>query len=410
MKKIFLLVPFLILLFMTGCAKAEPAVLRVAIPYSDYIQDPKSNYYINWLEKETGIKLDIVTIRQTRSTEYLDALFSSNVDIDVVMFGGDFNISEEELKEFSDRGLIAPNGDTYYYGNYGTRALSGVGQIVWINSEWLEALGLSVPETAEEFAEVLYRFKTEDPNGNGIEDEIPIIGALEADSFSPVFFFKNAGERPEYIEKLKEKGVIDEDSFAYSLTEVRELVNSPANLVGVFATDSISDVIYQGNPEIMARYMHVAPLKGKLRTVLKADGRPQIGAIINARSNQLERARKLLETMLTMEASLIARFGEEGVDWDYSDGRDVSIYGSVSTIATHNYIWNTSQNKHLNGIGPIHVPEEYLEGVTWNGVNSDTEYIDARARMTYREFVTDDTDNGSDKEWEDYLRSFQERR
>ena len=410
MKKIFLLVPFLILLFMTGCAKAEPAVLRVAIPYSDYIQDPKSNYYINWLEKETGIKLDIVTIRQTRSTEYLDALFSSNVDIDVVMFGGEFNISEEELKEFSDRGLIAPNGDTYYYGNYGTRALSGVGQIVWINSEWLEALGLSVPETAEEFAEVLYLFKTEDPNGNGIEDEIPIIGALEADSFSPVFFFKNAGERPEYIDKLKEKGVIDEDSFAYSLTEVRELVNSPANMVGVFATDSISDVIYQGNPEIMARYMHVAPLKGKLRTVLKADGRPQIGAIINARSNQLERAGKLLETMLTMEASLIARFGEEGVDWDYSDGRDVSIYGSVSTIATHNYIWNTSQNKHLNGIGPIHVPEEYLEGVTWNGVNSDTEYIDARARMTYREFVTDDTDNGSDKEWEDYLRSLQERR
>ena len=32
------------------------------------------------------------------------------------------------------------------------------------------------------------------------------------------------------------------------------------------------------------------------------------------------------------------------------------------------------------------VPEKYLSGVTWNGVNSDMEYMEARAAMSYENF------------------------
>lgn len=42
-----------------------------------------------------------------------------------------------------------------------------------IRTEWLDALGLDMPTTTEEFYQVLKAFKTQDPNGNGLADEIP---------------------------------------------------------------------------------------------------------------------------------------------------------------------------------------------------------------------------------------------
>lgn len=58
-------------------------------------------------------------------------------------------------------------------------ALPGINQLqnnnaMWINTTWLETLGLSEPTTAQELTEVLRAFKTQDPNRNGKKDEIPL--------------------------------------------------------------------------------------------------------------------------------------------------------------------------------------------------------------------------------------------
>ena len=58
-------------------------------------------------------------------------------------------------------------------------ALPGINQLqnnnaMWINTTWLETLGLSEPATAQELTEVLRAFKTQDPNRNGKKDEIPL--------------------------------------------------------------------------------------------------------------------------------------------------------------------------------------------------------------------------------------------
>lgn len=45
-----------------------------------------------------------------------------------------------------------------------------------IRDDWLDKLGLSVPNTIDEWYEVLSAFKTGDPNGNGFQDEIPFDG------------------------------------------------------------------------------------------------------------------------------------------------------------------------------------------------------------------------------------------
>ncbi len=450
----------------TGCMdRSQPSALRVALPYSDHVLDTKTNYYIEYLENKIGLEIETVIVRQDDGKEYLDALSASDSDIDIVFFGEDFVIDEETAKNYADKGYIHTAEDgTFWYPNYGSRTTGDCGQILWINYEWLERLGLSIPTTTSELREVLFAFKNNDPNGNGLNDEIALIGSTEDYCYDPAelllnsyvyndpynnrLFYGGSGalrlsteaaafrEGMVFLRGLYKDGLLDTRTFSYSLNEMNEVINANIDIVGAFTTDFISNVIYQANPEVLARYIHVAPLAGPegVRNSMYREGKPMVGAVINARSAHISDAERLIAAMLSEEASLIARYGEPGVDWERSDGSDVSIYGTISTIVTKNYIWNTPQNKHLNGIGPMYVPDVYLKGVTWNGLNSDAEYVDARAQVGYSDhlperryqgtfdaetasytdryiysFITGERDVFDDNEWGTFVQSVSER-
>lgn len=68
---------------------------------------------------------------------------------------------------------VAADGNIYfipdYYDWYAMKAAQGL----YIRKDWLDKLNLKVPDTMEEFYNVLKAFKTQDPNGNGIADEVP---------------------------------------------------------------------------------------------------------------------------------------------------------------------------------------------------------------------------------------------
>ncbi len=103
-----------------------------------------------------------------------------------------------------------------------------------IRRDWLDKLGLEIPETTEELYNVLKAFKTQDPNGNGKADEIPMTGVgFEATAYGvgnlcwPFgthydFYVSNGKvthgamedrftEALEYISKLYKEGLIDID-------------------------------------------------------------------------------------------------------------------------------------------------------------------------------------------------------
>ena len=79
----------------------------------------------------------------------------------------------------------APDGNIYALSRYEYEG-SDINCFLYINQEWLDALDLEVPTTTDELYDVLVAFKTKDPNGNGIADEIPLssIGDFSKQDYS----------------------------------------------------------------------------------------------------------------------------------------------------------------------------------------------------------------------------------
>jgi len=64
---------------------------------------------------------------------------------------------------------------------------------MYINKTWLDKLGLPVPDTLDAFKETLIAFRDEDPNGNGIKDEIPYSFAGLGTAFGTWWLFNSFG-------------------------------------------------------------------------------------------------------------------------------------------------------------------------------------------------------------------------
>ncbi|NQX51508.1 ABC transporter substrate-binding protein [Bifidobacterium longum] len=90
-----------------------------------------------------------------------------------------------------------PEGHMYALPSSRGKSYSGTGQHMFINKTWLDKLGLQVPTTWDELENVLKAFKTQDPNGNGQADEIPMnIKKLESSYYtwySPMLLLNSTG-------------------------------------------------------------------------------------------------------------------------------------------------------------------------------------------------------------------------
>ncbi len=105
-----------------------------------------------------------------------------------------------------------------------------------IRQDWLDKLNLDSPFTIDEWEEVLTAFKTEDPNGNGEMDEIPLVVQLGDMKYIGAFvgaygihaqFYNDNGTvkygsiQPEFKDFLEtmnswyNKGLLDADFAAY---------------------------------------------------------------------------------------------------------------------------------------------------------------------------------------------------
>lgn len=179
-------------------------------------------------------------------------------------------------------GITSADGNIYAYPGFGegfiTNASDMAGEITnpganlclnvsMIRKDWLDKLNLDIPETLDDWYNVLKAFKTQDPNGNGKPDEIPVTPTFnvrdiyrfgeglglyrsgnaecrwDADETGKIFFKDTTPEFKqtlEFLNKLYTEGLLDIEYANVGYSATTEKINR--NLVGALTSDWISNI------------------------------------------------------------------------------------------------------------------------------------------------------------------------
>lgn len=228
-------------------------------------------YAIAELEKLTGVHVnwEFVTGSSDQISQRTNLKFASNVLPDVFVA----NLSKSMQMQYGAAGLIIPLNDLI--DQYGVNIkqvfadmpdvkeaftapdgnIYGLGSVnqfyhgvypckMWVNKTWLDKLNLEVPKTTEEFKNMLIAFRDQDPNGNGIADEIPL--AAHGDHIYTylmnAFIYTAPGSdawanNPGlcYVEDGKIVFAGDKEAFRQGLKYINDLFNE-----GLIAADTLS--------------------------------------------------------------------------------------------------------------------------------------------------------------------------
>ncbi|KRG15398.1 ABC transporter substrate-binding protein [Lederbergia galactosidilytica] len=232
--------------------------------------DPNEKLIYKRLEEKTGVHIDWKNYTHDSFIEKRNLALSSGDLPDAILDAG---FSNYDLLKYAKDGTIvpvedlidqympnlqkvletrpeyrdfitAPDGHIYSFpwieelGN-GIDRIQVIGGLPWINVEWLDNLGLDMPTTTDELKEVLMAFKTQDPNGNGEADEIPMGAIINDGDQDPAILLGSFGlgdtpdhivvtedgevvftksqegykEQIEYLHDLYNSGLIDEEAF-----------------------------------------------------------------------------------------------------------------------------------------------------------------------------------------------------
>ena len=184
----------------------EPVTLTVFAP-ANPDGSWEDNEMVKELEETTGIHLEWQTCAASDNVqEKLSTMFASGDLPDIILTGvGSSNRYDKATEQaLGEQGLIlplndyldtvsvgykqaldeiegmrdyitTPNGNIYSLPNVDGSLHVQYNMKLWINTQWLDNLGLEMPTTTEEFYQVMKAFKEQDANGNGNpDDEVPL--------------------------------------------------------------------------------------------------------------------------------------------------------------------------------------------------------------------------------------------
>lgn len=227
------------------------------------------------------------------------------------------------------------------------------GRAYWMRQDWLDALGLEVPTNVDELYAVLTAFRNDDPNGNGIKDEVPFFARQWPELLRLVTFWdgRSSGsdtyhdfmvadgkvthgyagdgyrEGIKNIAKWYQEGLIDAEVFTRG-SSAREFLLSE-NLGGMthdwFASTSGYNVsLKEKVPGFdLAVIAPPASVSGRQlaehrRIPVKPDG----WAIAHTNPDPVTTI-KYFDFWFTEEGRRLANFGVEGEQYDMVDGKPI---------------------------------------------------------------------------------------
>lgn len=374
----------------------EKVRLKVAAEDTSYIGELQTNAFIKWYEEQTNVGIDFDEIPSAAVADRINLMLNSTTLPD--MFISQM-ISADNVSSYGSQGIFLDLSDYIEeHGHYLTSAMDAVEDLpggitsadggiyslpnineafhtmhslrTWINVNWLEALNLEKPTTTEEFTEVLRAFRDNDPNGNGENDEIPMMGASLTDATSwnnsvipfllNSFVYYNHGssdgtgtglsidngtivfapveenfkEGLLYIRSLIEEGLIDPTSLTQNVDQVLQVGADPdiakigvvpgATWWSVLGADAYTEDDrsreYDGLTTLVGPTgINYSPKTG---TSYSANG-----LVITKDCKYPEVAFKWADGLYSDEATLRSQAGEEGVEWEKPEAGAVGING-----------------------------------------------------------------------------------
>ncbi|MFI6833813.1 ABC transporter substrate-binding protein [Kribbella sp. NPDC050241] len=239
---------------------------------------------------------------------------------------------------------------------------------LWMNSAWLKKLGLEQPKTTEDMRKVLQAFKTQDPNGNGKADEIPLSADVRdvlIPYFMNAFIYDPQGtsgnnqstlvlndgkvdmqankdgwrEGLKYLNSLYKEGLIDKGAFTQNPDALQQQGNHAGSVV-LGAATALHPGIFVSTPSPDGRDMQydvVPPLTGPDGanfTGYNFPSAPGATFVLTSKATQEEQiqAIKLLDYMFTDQGQINAFWGKEGKTWMKPQPGDVALDKSLKPV------------------------------------------------------------------------------
>jgi putative aldouronate transport system substrate-binding protein len=371
---------------LTGPAQADEHLRIVDEPLelTIHMHWPRSqgydeNYPVEQAAREmTGIHLKDATMGRntTDSSEAMNLLIASGNMPDIV--GG--HLIQQPLNQYGPQGAFvplndlveehAPNIKAFWDNNPGLKeAISAYdgnyyyipylpdgkyGRAYYIRQDWLDKLGLEQPQTIDELYEVLKAFRDQDPNGNGLKDEVPAFfrdwaeavrlvtfwDARSSGSDTYHDFYVNEEDRVAHpyaqdayrdglamVAKWYKEGLIDAEVFTRGSSAREYLLGQ--DLGGFthdwFAStsgynDALADKIEGFNfiPFLPPKSAGGVRIEEHRRIPIKPDG-----WAISHTNDRLVETIKYFDFWFTEQGSLLSNFGIEGVHYDIIDGEPI---------------------------------------------------------------------------------------
>ncbi|MBM7789658.1 extracellular solute-binding protein [Tenggerimyces flavus] len=367
-----------------GPITTEPATLTVAVPADITVGDWNKNAFTDWFTKRTGVKVKFQVMASGGSDTMtkVNAMISSGNLPDIFMFPwsgftpSQLSIYGSQQKLFvplnkiideycvetkrifdaypdAKKVITSPDGNIYCMPSVNDCFhchTHNAGAFVY--QPWLDQVGLKVPESLDEFENMLVEFKNGDPNKNGKADEIPLttqMSQVTLDSFIMGSFMYNPGspwlalnegkvdcvfdkdewrEGLRYLNKLYQQGLVPKQTFTQTSDQMKKL--GTAKVVTLGTVVGRRGFLTVDTPRYW-EYSPIAPLKGPngfRQTTWDYYSSYYIGNFVITKACKIpEIAAMWADSQYELESLNRAYLGPEGVGWTWAKKGEVGIDG-----------------------------------------------------------------------------------
>lgn len=267
--------------------------------------------------------------------------------------------AREEITSLDGHIYSLPEVNQCYHCTYPTK--------MWVNKVWLDNLNLKIPETTEEFYEMLKAFKEGDPNRNGKRDEIPMAGAQKSgwentvekfllNSFSyynldmyednRIGLYVNGGrvdvpyndpgikEGLKYINRLYKEGLIYDGTFTQDNNQLTQLVENPEGVLVGAVPSGYGGMFAQLGGERYKEFVCIAPLKGpdgvRYANTYPYEGVYVGGFVVTKDCKYPEAAVKWADYLYTFDGTTRLTRGRPDLEWRLPGEGELGIDGKAA--------------------------------------------------------------------------------